>query len=80
VFQAPGFFNEKHISIIKNKLIDFLLVVEDESKIETLLKNIFIVNKMDKYQKNEVIKSKLNRLIKEGKREENKNWARKLVE
>jgi len=27
VFQAPGFFEERHISIIQSKLIDFLLVV-----------------------------------------------------
>ncbi len=35
---------------------------------------------MHKYEKNEVVKAKINRIIKESKKEENKNWARKLVD
>ena len=41
---------------------------------------MFIVNKMSKYQKNQNVKTKLNKIIKESKKEQNKNWARKLVE
>lgn len=61
-------------------MLDFLLAVEDELKIEVILKNMFIVNKIHKYSKNEIVKEKLRRLAHEAKREENKNWARKLVD
>ena len=69
VFQAPGFFKESHIPIIKNKLIDFMLAVDDEMQLEIILKAIFIVNNIQKYQKNESVKSKLERLAKEAKKE-----------
>ena len=80
VFQAPGFFKEKHIPIIKSKLIDFLLAVDEEKQLEIILKTIFIVNRFQQYQKNEFVKSKLERLTKEAKKEEIKNWARKLTD
>lgn len=38
------------------------------------------MNNIQKYQKNESVKSKLERLTKEAKKEENKNWARKLAD
>jgi len=41
---------------------------------------MFIVNKMQKYAKNETVKAKLVRISKECKREETKNWARKLID
>jgi len=68
VFQAPGFFEDKHISIIQNKLINFFLAVENDDKLEVILKNMFIVNKMQKYTKNEIVKSKIARISKESKR------------
>lgn len=69
MFQAPGFFKENHITIIKNKLKDFFLAIDDENKLEIILKTIFIVNSIQKYQKNEFVKSKLERLTKEAKKE-----------
>ena len=69
MFQAPGFFKENHIPIIKNKLTDFFLAIDDENKLEIILKTIFIVNSIQKYQKNEFVKSKLERLTKEAKKE-----------
>ena len=69
MFQAPGFFKENHIPIIKNKLKDFFLAIDDENKLEIILKTIFIVNSIQKYQKNEFVKSKLERLTKEAKKE-----------
>lgn len=68
MFQAPGFFEDKHISIIQNKLINFFLAVENDDKLEVILKNMFIVNKMQKYTKNEIVKSKIARISKESKR------------
>ena len=41
---------------------------------------MFIVNKILKYQKNESVKNKLNEVIKSSKREENRMWAKKMVE
>lgn len=35
---------------------------------------------MQKYAKNEIVKAKIARISKESKREETKNWARKLIE
>lgn len=35
---------------------------------------------MQKYTKNEIVKAKIARISKESKREETKNWARKLIE
>lgn len=56
------------------------MALEDEAQIEVILKNMFIVNKMNKYAKNEVVKAKISRISKESRREETKNWARKLVD
>jgi len=49
-------------------LIDFFLTVEDDVKLEVILKNMFIVNKMQKYTKNETVKAKIARISKESKR------------
>jgi len=49
-------------------LIDFFLAVENDDKLEVILKNMFIVNKMQKYTKNEIVKSKITRISKESKR------------
>lgn len=56
------------------------MAIDDEAKIEVILKNMFVVNKMNKYAKNEVVKAKIARISKESRREENKNWARKLLD
>jgi hypothetical protein len=46
-----------------------MLAVDDEKQLEIILKTIFIVNNIKKYQKNESVKSKLERLTKEAKKE-----------
>ena len=57
--------------------MEFFDKVNNEAKLELIIKNRFIMHKIKKYNKQDVF-NKLDRLVKEVKREETRNWARKL--
>lgn len=79
IFEAPGIFKINHFDIIKRKMADLLLNAHDESDLAVILKTMYVVHKVKKYDKDAAIHEKLKSV--EGlKSEEAKNWARKLIE
>lgn len=79
IFEAPGIFKINHFDIIKRKMADLLLNASDEGDLAVVLKTMYVVHKVKKYEKDAAIHEKLKSI--EGlKSEEAKNWARKLVE
>ena len=77
VFQMPGLFDQTQTAKIQKKLKDYFNAVTNEDKLELILKNMFIMHKLCRYQKNDVF-GKLDKLVKEVKNEHTRNWARKL--
>ena len=51
VFQIPGLFNLEQIAVIQAKLRDIFQLSENEETLALILKNMFILHKMKKYQK-----------------------------
>ena len=78
IFESPGLFNPEQNRVIKKKLAEFLLNVDSEQKLEVILKGMFIMHKIERYDKNAEVLQKLEKLVKEAKVEETRNWARKL--
>lgn len=77
IFQIPGLFDAQKTGVIQRKLKDIFLHCDNEEDLALVLKNMFIMQKIQKYQKEE-ISHKLDRLIKDVKKEDTRNWARKL--
>lgn len=51
--------------------------VNNEEKLALVLKNMFIMQKLKKYNKND-ISGRLDKIVKEAKNEQARNWAQKL--
>lgn len=49
VFQMPGLFDKIQTAKIQKKLKDYFAAVEDEAKLELILKNMFIMHKLCRY-------------------------------
>lgn len=79
IFEAPGIFKLNHFDIIKRKMADLFLHATDEADSAVILKTMYVVHKVKKYEKDASIHEKL-KAIENGKSEEAKNWARKLLE
>lgn len=77
IFQIPGLFSQAQIALIQRKLKEYFNVLNNEAKLELVIKNMFIMHKMKPYQKDEIF-TKLDKLVKEVKREETRNWSKKL--
>lgn len=73
----PGLFNEAQTAKSQLKLKQLFNKVQDEDKLALVLKNMVIMNKIKKFQKNDV-QAKLEKILKESKNEAAKNWAMKL--
>lgn len=78
IFEAAGIFTPSQLLIIQNKMLDFFKNITDEKVQAVVLKSMFILHKIRAYPKNEELKNKLSKIIKETKWEETRNWARKL--
>lgn len=63
IFQVPGLFSKEQTALIQRKLKDFFNNVNDEAKLELIIKNMFIMHKMNKYNKQDVF-AKLDKLVK----------------
>lgn len=79
IFEAPGIFKINHFDIIKRKMADLLLNAHEEADLAVILKTMYVVHKVKKYDKDAAIHEKL-RSVEGLKSEEAKNWARKLIE
>ena len=77
IFQIPGLFNSQQTGAIQRKLKDIFLGTNSENCLEFVIKNMFIMHKIQQFQKGE-IHPKLDKLVKDVKKEETRNWARKL--
>ena len=78
IFESPGLFNQIQNRKIKVKMFEFFLKVNAEEKLEVILKNMYIMHKIEKYDKNPEMINKLDNLIKQCKKEGTRNWAKKL--
>jgi hypothetical protein len=79
IFEAPGIFKLNHFDILKRKMADLFLNSTDEGEVAVVLKTMFVVHKVKKYEKDAKIHEKLKG-VESSKSEEAKNWARKLIE
>ena len=77
IFQIPGLFSSEEITLIQKKLKDFFNHVDDEAKLQLIIKNMFIMHKMSRYNRPDIF-NKLDKLVKDVKKEETRNWAKKL--
>lgn len=68
IFQIPGLFDANQTNSIQKKLKDIFNNVNDDSKLSLIIKNMFIVNKLKKYERSEIA-TKLDKLVKETKNE-----------
>ena len=78
IFESPGLFSPPQCRTIKKKLQEFFLKLSADEKLEVVLKSMYIMHKIEKYEKNQEMTVKLDKLIKESKKEETRNWAKKL--
>lgn len=77
VFQIPDLFNQQQTAAIQRKLKEIFNHVDDEEKLALIIKNMFIMNKLCKYERNDIY-GKLDKLVNNAKKEETRNWAKKL--
>lgn len=77
IFQMPGLFSPEQTSRAQAKLKDMFNKVDKEEKLALILKNMFIMQKLKKYNKND-ISVRLDKIIKEAKYDQARNWAQKL--
>ena len=52
VFQIPGLFNPQQTGVIQRKLKDIFLHTNNEENLALIIKNMFIMHKIEAYQKN----------------------------
>ena len=79
IFEAPGIFKINHFDILKRKMAGLFLHSSDEAEVAVVLKTMYVVHKVKKYDRDAAIHDKL-KAVENGKSEEAKNWARKLLE
>lgn len=51
VFQIPGLFSQEQIGLIQRKLKEYFHALDNEAKLELVVKNMFIMHKMKPYKK-----------------------------
>lgn len=51
IFEAPGIFKLNHFDILKRKMSDLFLHASDENEVGVILKTMYVVHKVKKYEK-----------------------------
>ena len=59
IFEAPGIFKLNHYDILKRKMSDLFFNTSDENDLASILKTMYVVHKVKKYEKNEKLQEKL---------------------
>lgn len=77
ISQIPGLFNASQMEAIHHSLQKILLNKNNEDDMNLVLKNMFVMHRIRKYQKEEIF-AKVDKLAREAKSEETRNWARKM--
>jgi hypothetical protein len=60
-------------------MADLFLHATEEADVAVILKTMYVVHKVKKYDKDAALRDRL-KTVEAGKSEEAKNWARKLLE
>ena len=63
IFEAPGIFRINHFDLIKKKLLDIYYNCFSKEEISSILKTVYLLHKMKKYEKDGIFKEKLDATI-----------------
>lgn len=55
----PGIFKLNHFDIIKKKMYDLFFSTEDQNDLAAILKTMYVVHKVKKYDKDEKLHQRL---------------------